>query len=151
MNVHRRKLIGVLAGALCALGVAPAAHAQYKQKVVVYKSPTCGCCNGWVDHMRASGFSIESHDVADVDPIKRKLGIGEKFASCHTATVGGYAIEGHVPASDIKRLLAERPKAVGLAAPGMPVGSPGMPGDPQPYDVLLLTSDGGSRLWKRYP
>jgi hypothetical protein len=150
MNVHRRRLLGVLTGALFALGAMPAL-AQHKQTVVVYKSPTCGCCSGWVDHMRANGFKIESHDVADVDPIKRKLGIGGQFASCHTATVGGYAIEGHVPAADIRRLLTERPKAVGLAAPGMPVGSPGMPGNPQPYDVLLLTSDGGSRLWKRHP
>jgi len=151
MNPHRRKTITLLTGALTALSATSAGLAQYRPQVVVYKSPTCGCCTGWVDHMRANGFRIESHDIDDVAPIKRKLGVADKFASCHTATVGGYAIEGHVPAADIRRLLTERPKAVGLAAPGMPVGSPGMPGNPQPYDVLLLTADGGSRLWKRHP
>ena len=120
--------------------------------VTVYKSPTCGCCAAWVDHLRASGFTVETVDVADLDAVKRQYGIPDSLASCHTAVVGGYVVEGHVPAEDVRRLLAERPEAGGLAVPGMPVGSPGMEapdGRTEPYAVLLV-DDGGTTVFSRH-
>lgn len=96
------------------------------REVVVYKSPTCGCCKKWVAHMEQNGFKVKSHDVKDVTAIKKENGVTPQLASCHTAFVDGYVIEGHVPANDIKRLLRKRPKVTGLSAPGMPIGSPGM-------------------------
>jgi hypothetical protein len=111
--------------------------------ITVYKDPNCGCCSAWVDHLKANGFKAQVHDVSDMLPHKKKLRVPERLASCHTAVIDGYTIEGHVPASQIKRLLAERPKARGLAVPDMPQGSPGMEtGKVDPYDVLLFT-DGG--------
>ncbi len=116
--------------------------------VTVYKSPTCGCCSGWVEHMQAAGFQVQAHDVADVSPVKRQHGLPARLASCHTALVDGYVIEGHVPASDIRRLLAERPDVAGLAVPGMPMGSPGMEfGAPVPYDVLTFRRDGATSVF----
>ena len=109
--------------------------------VTVYKSPTCGCCSGWVEHMREEGFPVEAVDVTDISAVKEEYGIPPSLQSCHTAVVDGYLVEGHVPASDVKRLLAERPDAGGLALPGMPIGSPGMevPGRPaESYEVLLV-------------
>ncbi|HEB80038.1 MAG TPA: DUF411 domain-containing protein [Rhodospirillales bacterium] len=110
-------------------------------EMVVYKSPSCGCCGGWVRHLRQSGFTVEIREREDVVPIKRKLGVPERLDSCHTASIGGYVIEGHVPAKDIRRLLAQKPKASGLAVPGMPMGSPGMEqegGQKEPYAVILF-------------
>lgn len=95
--------------------------------VQVYKSPTCGCCQGWVEHLRESGFAVAVQDVDDLTAIKRMAGVPEALQACHTALVDGYTIEGHVPATAIERLLRERPEIAGLAAPGMPEGSPGMP------------------------
>jgi hypothetical protein len=119
--------------------------------ITVYKSPDCGCCGDWVDHLRANGFSVSVHDVEDVTPFKKKLGIPERLASCHTALVGGYAIEGHVPAADIRRLLAQKPRAKGLAVPGMPHGSPGMEtGRQDPYDVLLFQANGRTTVYRSY-
>jgi hypothetical protein len=120
--------------------------------VTVYKSPTCGCCAAWVDHLEASGFRVETVDVDDLDAIKVQYGIPDSLASCHTAVVGGYVVEGHVPAGDVHRLLRERPEAGGLAVPGMPIGSPGMetPGRPsEPYAVLLV-DDGGTSVFARH-
>jgi hypothetical protein len=116
--------------------------------VKVFKSPSCGCCGKWVEHMRASGFTVEVTDVADVAPIKAKNGVPAELSSCHTALVGGYVVEGHVPASDVRRLLKEHPAILGLAAPGMPQGSPGMdvPGSP-PYDVLAIERDGNVQVY----
>lgn len=120
-------------------------------EVTVYKSPACGCCKNWVKHMQANGFSVETIDVADVTPYKFKNGIGPMLASCHTALVEGYAIEGHVPASDIKRLLKERPKIQGLAVPGMPSGSPGMEqGYQDPYNVLSFDKAGNVSVYSRH-
>ena len=121
--------------------------------VHVWKSPTCGCCTGWVDHMRKAGFQVEVEDVADITPIKTAQGVAAEHQSCHTSVVDGYTIEGHVPAEDIVRLLAERPKVTGLAAPGMPVGSPGMEvgSRKDPYEVLLVTRDGRTTVFARYP
>ena len=128
------------------LGATPAAT-----KIVVYKSPTCGCCTAWVDHLKASGFEVTARDVADVAPIKARYGIPTRLASCHTGLVGAYAIEGHVPAADIQRLLSQKPKAVGLAVPGMPMGSPGMEGPRKDrYDVLLVQAGGATKVFARH-
>ena len=119
--------------------------------VIVYKSPTCGCCEGWTAHMRANGFHVITKNVYDVTPIKDANGVPPELASCHTATVDGYVIEGHVPASDIKRLLAERPKIRGLAAPGMPAGSPGMEGPYKDhYDVLTFDKNGRTTVFAQH-
>lgn len=110
--------------------------------ITVAKRPSCGCCEGWVDHLRKNGFKTTASEVADLASMKARLGVPKKLASCHTAEIGGYVIEGHVPADAIKRLLQEKPKAIGLAVPGMPVGSPGMEGgEPETYDVILFTRD----------
>ncbi|SFW10677.1 Uncharacterized conserved protein [Nitrosovibrio sp. Nv17] len=131
------------------LSGAPAAAAP--ATVEVYKSPTCGCCAKWVDHMRAHGFNVNVHDVGNEEARKR-AGISTGLGSCHTALVDGYAIEGHVPAQDIKRFLKERPRAIGLTAPGMPHGSPGMEGGrSDPYDVLLIDKQGGTSVYSSYP
>jgi hypothetical protein len=115
-----------------------ASQAAATATVEVYKSPTCGCCAKWVDHMRDYGFTVNTHDVGNKE-IRKKSGISNTLGSCHTALVNGYAIEGHVPAPDILRLLKEKPKAVGLAVPDMPHGTPGMEGArSDPYNVLLI-------------
>jgi len=131
------------------------AFARTLPAVEVWKDPNCGCCKEWVTYLEANGFQVRIHDSGN-NAARSRLGIPEKMGSCHTALVGGYAIEGHVPASDIHRLLKERPKAVGLAVPGMPVGSPGMDapiygGRKDPYDVLLVLKDGSSRIYQSYP
>ena len=120
--------------------------------MTVYKSPTCGCCSGWVDYMQAEGFAVESVNTDDVDSIKTKYGLtSPELKSCHTAIVDGYVIEGHVPANDVKRLLTERPGIVGLTAPGMPMMSPGMSSRiPQDYDVLAVDDMGRTRVWSAY-
>lgn len=115
--------------------------------LVVTKTPTCGCCHLWVEHMQKAGFKVEVHDVDDMTPVKERVGVPYGKGSCHTAEVGGYFIEGHVPAEDVKRLLAEKPNAKGLTVPGMPMGSPGMEtpdGRVQPYAVELVAKDGST-------
>lgn len=120
-------------------------------EVVIYKSPTCGCCNAWVDHLRDNGFSVETHDRSDMHAIKTELGVPYTLQSCHTALVNGYVIEGHVPADDIKRLLQEKPDVEGLTAPGMPMGSPGMEGPRKdPYDVLTFQRGGKTSVYNSY-
>jgi hypothetical protein len=116
-------------------------------KLVVYKSPTCGCCESWVEHMRDAGFEVEIHDVDDVNPVKSEHGVDRRLAACHTAIIDGYVIEGHVPAQDVVQLLAERPAVLGLAVPGMPAGSPGMelPNPAQHQDYQVLAFDGRGR------
>lgn len=119
--------------------------------VDVYKSALCGCCSKWVEHLQANGFAVRSHDVEDVPAERRRLGMPDQYGSCHTAKVGNYLVEGHVPAADIKRLLAEKPKARGLAVPSMPPGSPGMESpQPVPYEVLLVQPDGGAQVYARH-
>lgn len=116
--------------------------------VTVYKSPTCGCCKAWVDHLREHGFRVVAVDTTELDGIKRQHGVSQELTSCHTAIVGGYVVEGHVPASDIRRLLAERPRITGLAVPGMPQGSPGMEtGVKEAYQVLAFTRGGGTSVF----
>ena len=114
-------------------------------RMVVYKTPTCGCCRAWVDHVQAAGFAVEVHDMPDVTPVKNEHGLPGHLGSCHTAVVDGYVVEGHVPADVIRRLLRERPQIAGIAVPGMPIGSPGMEvpsGRKDPYDVIAFTKDG---------
>lgn len=119
--------------------------------VTVYKSPTCGCCREWVKHMQANGFSVKTVDVQDVRPYKTENGISMSLASCHTALVEGYAIEGHVPATDIKRLLKDRPAIRALAVPGMPSGSPGMEqGYKDHYNVLAVDAYGNISVYASY-
>ncbi|MCL4798889.1 MAG: DUF411 domain-containing protein [Burkholderiales bacterium] len=128
-----------------------AAHAASLPEVLVYKSPTCGCCGSWVDHMKASGFRVKVVEQNDVMPIKQRFGVPDHLASCHTALVGGYVVEGHVPASAVKRLLKERPTAVGVTVPGMPIGSPGMDGpNPEPFSTQLFDERGRARVYESY-
>lgn len=127
---------------------AATAFAQSAPKVEVFKSASCGCCGAWVEHLRQNGFQVIAHDVGDVPAERRKLGMPDRLGSCHSAKVGGYVIEGHVPAADIRRLLKEKPKALGLAVPSMPPGSPGMEGPRAiPYDTLLVARDGTTRVF----
>lgn len=141
----------LLQGALAVLLV-PAASAQAALPVIdVYKSASCGCCQVWVDHLRANGFTVKTYDVANPTDYREKFGIPNELGSCHTGVVAGYALEGHVPAQEIKRLLAERPQAKGLAVPGMPLGSPGMEGPRKdPYDVLLVQANGRHKVYRHY-
>jgi len=143
--------------ALTALAAAALVHAlpagAAAPQVVVFKSPSCGCCAAWVDHLKANGFVVTVTDVADTSGPRKLASVPAHLGSCHTARVAGYAIEGHVPASDIHRLLKERPDAIGLSVPGMPAGSPGMElpgGDRDPFDVLLVDRLGATRVWSRY-
>lgn len=121
----------------------PAPAISERPEIVVYKSPYCGCCTGWADHVRAHGYRVTTREIDALDIVKRTAGVPEALESCHTAVVDGYVIEGHVPASALDRLLDTRPPVRGLAVPGMPIGSPGMEGgDPEPYDVLSFGRDG---------
>lgn len=143
-----------------ALALAPlawsamAASPRTAPLVEVWKSPTCGCCQDWIRHLEASGFRTRAFDTGNAEA-RARLGMPERLGSCHTARVEGYVLEGHVPATDIKRLLRERPKALGLAVPAMPIGSPGMDGPEyggrrDPYDVLLVAADGGTLVYQHY-
>ena len=121
-------------------------------EVTVYKSPACGCCKNWVKHMEANGFAVKSVDVADIRPYKSQYGVTPSLASCHTAVIDGYVVEGHVPAVDIKRMLKERPSIQGLAVPGMPSGSPGMEqGYMDPYEVLTFDKVGNLSVYSKHP
>ncbi len=136
----------VLAGVAAGLALGRGAVAAGLPTVSVTKDPSCGCCERWVTHLREAGFAVTATE-GPVNPLKIRLGVPRELASCHTAQVGGYVIEGHVPAGAIKRLLAERPEGMGLAVPGMPVGSPGMEVEdmqPDTYDVVLFGKDGRS-------
>lgn len=116
--------------------------------LVVYKESTCPCCNAWVDYMRSYGFRVVTYNVSDLPAVKAKHGIADAHQSCHTTEVGGYFVEGHVPADLVRRLLSERPRIAGLAVPGMPIGSPGMEvGPPEPYDILAVDSAGRTTVF----
>lgn len=137
--------------AVAALIGLPMLASAATQAIEVYKTATCGCCEEWVKHLRANGFKVNAHNVANPSDTREKMGIPDRLGSCHTAVIGGYAIEGHVPAAEIKRLLAAKPKAKGLAVPAMPLGSPGMEGPTHmPYDVLLVGKDGSTTVYKHY-
>lgn len=118
-------------------------------EVTMFKDPNCGCCGKWAEHMRANGFTVKEVSSADMGEVKADAGVPQKLGSCHTAKVGGYVVEGHVPASDVRRMLLERPAIVGLSAPGMPLGSPGMEG-PYPadrYDVISFDREGATAVF----
>lgn len=121
-----------------------------KQVITVHKDPTCACCSGWVQHLQKAGFDTKVLDSRDIDTVKKRLGVPDDLAACHTAEVAGYVIEGHVPATALKRFLAQKPSATGLAVPGMPIGSPGMEGgNPEPYEVVLF-GPAGRRSYMRF-
>jgi hypothetical protein len=150
---HDRRRWLLCAVALAAGGPA-AAQGDSRPLVEVWKSPTCGCCKEWISHLEANGFRVRIHDEGNTNA-RAALRMPMQYGSCHTAKVGGYAIEGHVPAREIKRLLKERPGAIGLAVPGMPVGSPGMDGPDygdrkDPYDVLLVQAEGKASIYQSY-
>lgn len=137
-----------------AAAILPAQATAAKPQVEVWKDPNCGCCEDWVSHLQKSGFAVRVFNDGNTVARKR-LGIPDALGSCHTASVGGYALEGHVPAKDVRRLLRENPQAIGLAVPGMPVGSPGMDGAiyqgrKDPFDVLLVLPGGGTRVFQSY-
>lgn len=134
-------VVAVVGIALFAIPDMASADAIASPQLTVYRTPTCGCCKSWVENMEDHGFTIDDHVVEDVDPIKTAQGLPEPLASCHTAIVDGYVLEGHVPAKDIQRLLAERPSIKGLAVPGMPVGSPGMEMGDEVDDYVTVAFD----------
>ena len=150
--MHRRNALSFMLGA-AALGAIPAIAATTLPPVEVFKSPYCGCCGAWVDHMKAAGFVVKVTLVDDTTAARKRLGMPDKFGSCHTATVAGYVLEGHVPAADVKRLLATKPVAAGLAVPGMVPGSPGMESGTRrdPYQVLLIDKSGQETVFAAYP
>ena len=152
--LSRRKFLS-----LTALGLAPLVIGHYIPSAVaeahvleVYKSPSCGCCGAWVDHMRSAGFQVEATDITDLRPIKNKFGVFPDLWSCHSVMIDGYVVEGHVPAREVIRLLRDRPKGIGLAVPGMPVGSPGMERGSRvdPFQVILFSSTRRS-VFAAYP
>lgn len=151
----RRQVLVRSAGALAMsfLSGVPALSATPLPPVEVFKNPSCGCCGAWVDHLKQAGFQVKVTEVSDTAVVRKQHGLAEKFGSCHTAIVAGYVIEGHVPAKEIKRLLVSRITALGLAVPGMPVGSPGMEsgGHQDAYQVLLIDKQGRDRVFASYP
>lgn len=152
-------VFGGLAAAASAVSVLaltrawPVAHATDGPAVEMWKNRGCACCTGWARHLEAAGFRVTAHDVADVAPVRAAAGVPEDLAGCHTAKVDGYVVEGHVPAEAVRRLLAERPAGVlGIATPGMPLGSPGMevPGEKgEAYDVIAYAADGSRSVFER--
>ena len=154
VNKTRRRLVGTLAVGTAVGSIVPACLQAKELPIRVYKSPTCGCCNDWIAHLEENGFSVTAFDEGNSDARKR-LGMPARFGSCHTGEINGYAIEGHVPAREIHRLLEERPDAVGLSVPAMPRGTPGMDGPiyggiVDPYDVLLIGKDGEATVFQAY-
>ncbi len=158
MNAHhtsrRRFQLGLLGAALILPFAAPA-QPSAPPVLQVWKDPGCGCCNEWVDHLEKNGFQVQRFDTGNT-AVRKRLGLPEKYGSCHTGLIAGYVIEGHVNAQDIQRLLREKPQAIGLAVPGMPIGSPGMDGPVygerrDAYDVLLVQRDGSARVYQHYP
>ncbi len=153
--MKRRRALTALLGAGGLLSMSTVLRAQGPAIMVeVWKSPTCGCCKDWITHLQANGFQVKVNDVGNTS-VRARLKVPMKLGSCHTAVIGRYAIEGHVPAADIRRLLKERPDAIGLAVPGMPLGSPGMDGpafdnQQDPYDVLLIAQGGSTQVFNSY-
>ena len=145
--------VAALTLSLAAQSKPAATAAPAAEKITVYKTSSCGCCKLWVDHLKASGFDVQAMDVsaADVRAISKAAGLKEEDTSCHTAKIGNYTVEGHVPAADIKRMLKEKPAIAGIAAPGMPQGSPGMEqGSKEPYDVMAFTKDGKTTVYAKH-
>ena len=143
-------LVLVLGAVVVVTGVVLQPAKNDHPSMVVYKSPTCGCCVKWVEHMENAGFEVESRDMRDMGAIKSQLGVPRSVGSCHTAVIDGYIVEGHVPPEHVERLLEERPDIHGIAVPGMPIGSPGMEGpNPEPYDVVTFDENGSTGIFAR--
>jgi hypothetical protein len=149
--MHSARRLTLRVGLAAALGLRVAGTWAAQPSIEVWKDPNCGCCANWVKHLESNGFRVTVNDRGN-SAARARLGVPTKLGSCHTAQIGGYAIEGHVPADDIRRLLVQRPDAVGLAVPGMPIGSPGMEqgASREPYDVLLVLKDGRTRVYQSY-
>jgi hypothetical protein len=151
----RRGLLRATAAALTLAGLPLLAASNPRLPTMqVWLSPTCGCCKDWVEVVQRAGIAVQVHDSGNV-AVRERLGLPMRYASCHTALIGGYVVEGHVPVREIRRLLAERPEAIGIAVPGMPIGSPGMDGPEyggrrDPYDVVLVLRDGSHRVFASY-
>jgi hypothetical protein len=142
--IVKTAVLGAALGTGFALAAAPL-------EVVVYKSPACGCCTDWVKHLRGRGFAVKVVEIADLVPVRQRFGVPDRLAACHTALIGGYVVEGHVPASTVKRLLAEKPPVVGVSVPGMPNGSPGMEGSTaEPFSVLAFDERGGAKVFESH-
>lgn len=155
---RREAILGSIAVTLAACSRDPVAaqasatSAPGANAMTVYKDAGCGCCDVWVEHLQAAGFTVEAHESSDMRTVKERAGVPLELRSCHTGEIAGYFVEGHVPAADLQRLLRERPDARGLAVPGMPLGSPGMEveGHSDPYDVLLVARDGSSTVYAHH-
>ncbi len=150
-TLNRRLLLG--AAVFAGMTGTACAQSRPSRNLAVFKTPTCPCCDGWIAHMRAAGFTATVTIVPDLQPVRSSRGLPDALASCHTGLIDGYLVEGHVPAPDVIRLLAERPTAVGLAVPAMPLGSPGMEtpqGHKDPYDTLLVLRSGATRVFARH-
>ncbi|MDO5623863.1 MAG: DUF411 domain-containing protein [Pseudomonadota bacterium] len=151
---RRRHALSLLALSACA-PLVWAKGGQAAPGIEIWKDAQCGCCGDWIAHMQANGFQVAAvHDTGN-HAVRARLGLPEKYGSCHTALIGGYVVEGHVPAADVQRLLREKPRALGLAVPGMPIGSPGMDGPAyggrvDKYDTLLVLRDGSARVFQRH-
>jgi len=142
-----RPILPVILGVI-ALTIPAAAQGPVATPITVYKTPTCGCCAKWVDHMRANGFAPKVEDLPNLTAVKTSAGIPPQLQSCHTSMVQGYAIEGHVPADVVRQLLKEKPKVVGIAVPGMPMGSPGMEGPySEKYNIIAFEQNGSQRVY----
>jgi hypothetical protein len=154
-DLLRRQLVGALVyGTAAASFVAPRRTAAQAAPIEVWTGPACSCCHDWIEHLEANGFTVSSHDGGNSEA-RARLGMPVRYGSCHSADAAGYAIEGHVPAREIHKLLKERPNAIGLSVPAMPRGSPGMDGPVyggvrDPYDVLLIDRDGAAHVYQSY-
>jgi hypothetical protein len=149
--MRRREFMRVTLGTSAALAVSPSLLRALDApvKMTVYKTPDCGCCKDWITYMKGQGFTVAAVDMNDLAEIKRSSGVPAKLESCHTALVGGYVVEGHVPADLVKKILAEKPKIVGLAVPGMPVDAPGMGSGKTPYDVIAWDKAGKTSVFAK--
>lgn len=149
--MKRRHILSALNASVIAAAM-PALARNQLPLVEVFKSPTCGCCGAWVDHLKSAGFPVKVVEVDDTTATRKRYGLPDKFGSCHTGIVNGYVVEGHVPAAEVKRLLTAKPAAIGLAVPGMPIGSPGMEqgGRKDPYDVFLIDKSGRETVFAHY-
>jgi hypothetical protein len=155
MTLNRRHVLSG-AASLISLGIlAGQTFAQELETIEVFKTATCGCCHDWIAHLQDAGFAVAAQDLEYVAlaELKQTAGVPDALVSCHTGRIAGYVIEGHVPAADIRRLLVERPDAIGLSVPGMPIGSPGMGPEDQreAYDVILIGRDGAANVFASYP
>lgn len=151
-NARRPVLLFLVAAAIAWAGTIWVAAQGTKPQMTVYKSPTCGCCSKWIEHMKANGFDVKAIDVDDVDKVKREHGVPASAASCHTGLVNGYVVEGHVPADAVQKMLKEKPAIAGIAVPGMPVGSPGMEvpsGQKDPYTIVSFDKSGKTAVYQK--